>query len=271
MNQGDANFAFPQDEATFYADASPGLEKLLSVPKIMSAPSKPTMPSTMQTSSFGGVKNDEDNDSEQDNQNPKPKRPLSSYNFFFQTQRQLILDETPTRPEGKPRRSHGKIGFAPLARIIAARWKSIDADTRKEYDDMAAQDKARYQVEMEEWKKNQKNLEERKMREASLNVMHGSHLFAPQRNLFSMDQNCMSSPMAPGSFFGAPAPTPTQSGVVCVSDILGFVTSEAFPPNAPSRPMDPAPVASPEPPQIAVLARTMDNDCVDMLVNLFGS
>lgn len=85
----------------------------------------------------------------------KPKRPLSAYNWFFQTERQKILEETPTRKEGKPRRSHGKIGFADLARMIAAKWKSLSKEERATYDEKAAIDKQRYQREMEEWKKGQ--------------------------------------------------------------------------------------------------------------------
>lgn len=85
----------------------------------------------------------------------KPKRPLSAYNWFFQTERQRILEETPTRKEGKPRRSHGKIGFADLARMIAAKWKSLSKEERAIYDEKAAIDKQRYQREMDEWKEGQ--------------------------------------------------------------------------------------------------------------------
>jgi len=55
----------------------------------------------------------------------KPKRPLSSYNFFFHYERQRILAQTPIRKEGKPRRSHGKIGFADLGKLALEKWESI--------------------------------------------------------------------------------------------------------------------------------------------------
>jgi hypothetical protein len=83
----------------------------------------------------------------------KPKRHLSAYNWFFQMERQRILDEIPTRKEGKPRKSHGKIRFADLARMIAAKWKSLSKAERVTYDKKAAIDRERYQREMEVWKK----------------------------------------------------------------------------------------------------------------------
>jgi HMG-box domain len=87
--------------------------------------------------------------------NPKPKRPLSAYNYFFHNERQKMLENMPTRAEGKPRRSHGKIGFADLARNIAAKWKSISDEERKTFDEKAMEDKERYSKEMEEWKASQ--------------------------------------------------------------------------------------------------------------------
>lgn len=83
----------------------------------------------------------------------KPKRPLSAYNIFFRAERANILKATPSKYEGdKPRRSHGKIGFASLARNVAAKWNNIDPETRKHFDQLAAEDKARYKREMETWK-----------------------------------------------------------------------------------------------------------------------
>jgi HMG-box domain len=102
---------------------------------------------------FASVKSTKDSNAKDDR--PKPKRPLSAYNWFFQMERQKILEETPTRKEGKPRRSHGKIGFADLARMIAAKWKSLSKEDRVTFDEKAAIDKVRYVQEMQEWKQGQ--------------------------------------------------------------------------------------------------------------------
>ena len=82
----------------------------------------------------------------------KPKRCLSAYNLFFQSEREKILQSVPERVDGKPRRSHGKIGFAPLARTIAQRWNALDVHERSIFEEQAAKDKVRYDKEMAEWK-----------------------------------------------------------------------------------------------------------------------
>jgi hypothetical protein len=87
----------------------------------------------------------------------RPKRPLSAYNLFFQSERERILRNAPERPGGRPRRSHGKIGFAPLARAIADRWNSIEGWERRFYDEKAALDKIRYSRELEEWNRARAN------------------------------------------------------------------------------------------------------------------
>lgn len=81
----------------------------------------------------------------------KPKRLLTAYNFFFQAERGRLLDSLPSKNESKSRRSHGKIGFADLARTISKRWKSLDKDGRGVYDELADQDKIRYEREMKAW------------------------------------------------------------------------------------------------------------------------
>ena len=87
-----------------------------------------------------------------DSDDDKPKRPLSAYNIFFRDERARLLEVTPVRQEGKPRRSHGKIGFAEMARKIGAKWKALEKKDRKLYDDQAKADKARYVSEMKVYK-----------------------------------------------------------------------------------------------------------------------
>ena len=85
----------------------------------------------------------------------KPKRPLSAYNLFFQNERKKLLHTLPTRPQGKPRHSHGKCGFANMAKIIAKKWKNgeIDAQDRVLFEQMAQKERLRYKREMSEYKK----------------------------------------------------------------------------------------------------------------------
>lgn len=90
-----------------------------------------------------------DRDSEE--LDPKPKRPLSAYNYYFHYERKVILASLPSSGR-KSRKVHGKIGFASLAKIIAARWKEIDETTLQHFEELAARDKARYTREMEAWK-----------------------------------------------------------------------------------------------------------------------
>ncbi|KAL7562767.1 hypothetical protein ACA910_014373 [Epithemia clementina (nom. ined.)] len=83
----------------------------------------------------------------------KPKRPLSAYNLFFQNERQNLLANRPVRPEGVPhRRGHGKMGFAEMAKAIAAKWKEIDADTKTKFEGLARQEKLHYKKKVAEWR-----------------------------------------------------------------------------------------------------------------------
>jgi hypothetical protein len=101
----------------------------------------------------------------------KPPRPLSAYNFFFKEQRQKLLEGLPSKEElgaeatsarrrnknparGKP---HGKISFESLAKTIGEQWETVkkDANQKRYYQDLADQDKLRYNAQLDVWKRKQ--------------------------------------------------------------------------------------------------------------------
>jgi len=171
----------------------------------------------------------------------KPKRALSAYNIFFQKERQRILDETPEPTNGKkPRRSHGKIGFAPLARMIAAKWKSIDEHTKAEYKHLATQEKARYNQEMQIWKSKQHQ-------RAALAAANENAPVMPTMQQTAQDLKAMlQAPQLLNQTLFAPPAT--------ITPVPG------------SPPPMQQQVAQPD---LSELFTKLDSDCLDLLVNTF--
>jgi hypothetical protein len=87
----------------------------------------------------------------------KPKRPLSAYNFFFQMEREQVLQSSP------------KVGFTSLARAIAKKWKTIDVESRIKVTMLAAQDRIRYQQEMGGYQDQVEEHQRHKERQLELN------------------------------------------------------------------------------------------------------
>ena len=92
----------------------------------------------------------------------KPKRPLSAYNLFFQDERKKLLDALPVRKTGKPRKSHGKLGFKEMATIVGTRWRNIDAQSKEYFERIAAEHKLRYNQVMKEYRRQQDMLKQLK-------------------------------------------------------------------------------------------------------------
>ena len=105
----------------------------------------------------------------------KPSRPLSAYNLFFQSERSLMLGaDAPSKELERLKkrvhcRTHGKIGFAAMARSIGAQWKSLNPEKRKVFEDQAFKEKQRYAKELADWKAQQK---ERVSRDESKGGLH---------------------------------------------------------------------------------------------------
>lgn len=123
----------------------------------------------------------------------KPKFPLSAYNLFFQVQRKRILEgidhlglpitmnnlrvvsqEHKAKP-GKRlhRKTHGKIGFKELARIVADRWKKIDCDTKRVLKAAAAIEKEEYWIQLEKWTQSEEHTRSPKCKLEPCQIMVG--------------------------------------------------------------------------------------------------
>jgi hypothetical protein len=130
-----------------------------------------------------------------------PRRPLSAYNFFFQRERERLLqnpgksvtergspvpekvsssvsessdDQGKTRPHVKK----SGIGFANLAKTIASEWKLLNPIARSEFEALAATEKERYNKEMVVWR-NKKKLEKdisEQVRKIDAVIRTGTHL-----------------------------------------------------------------------------------------------
>jgi hypothetical protein len=107
-----------------------------------------------------------------------PKRPMSSYNLFFQLERERLVNDEEERVfsaedidriamiqkqkdlschKRKHRKSHGKISFAKLARVIADKWKALDTASKAAFYERAALEKDKYKAAVDEWARTNKD------------------------------------------------------------------------------------------------------------------
>lgn len=70
-----------------------------------------------------------------------PKRAMSSYMFFANDERDKVRADNPG------------IAFGEIGKILGTKWKEMDAEKKKPYEEKAAQDKKRYEQEKAEYMK----------------------------------------------------------------------------------------------------------------------
>jgi HMG (high mobility group) box len=68
-----------------------------------------------------------------------PKRASGAYVFFTNEMRPIVMKEFPG------------IKFVEMGRILGERWRSLSGDEKKRYEDMAAEDKVRFQMEFKQY------------------------------------------------------------------------------------------------------------------------
>lgn len=200
----------------------------------------------------------------------KPKRPLSSYNLFFKDERGKILRETPERPGGKPRRSHGKIGFADLARSIAANWKAIEPESRAHFDALAAKDKERYRTEMDVWKKKQEvlkqaaELNKQSQQEQQSACFEPLGVVSPDMSMHGMNTMAFSDSQMYGMGVGLSSMVDDEKLYEATSPVpIVSLASQAF--RQPSQRFS----FAYRPPPLSDLAHELDDECQQLLKAIF--
>lgn len=68
-----------------------------------------------------------------------PKRASGAYVFFTNYMRPVIMKEIPG------------VKFVEMGRALGERWRSLHPDEKKQYEDMAAEDKRRFQTELRQY------------------------------------------------------------------------------------------------------------------------
>ena len=116
----------------------------------------------------------------------RAQRPLSAYNLFFKVQRYLLINDKPdvetieevhlicneihqlaSKKSDKKKRkrlhrkTHGKIGFSDLGKIIGRRWRNCNSDVKACFEKFAHEEKNRYYKSMKNSskEKSQKSIE----------------------------------------------------------------------------------------------------------------
>lgn len=72
-----------------------------------------------------------------------PKRASGAYVFFTNEMRSIVMEQFPG------------IKFVDMGRILGERWRALTPEEKTTYEDLATQDKTRFQVEMQQYSANQ--------------------------------------------------------------------------------------------------------------------
>jgi HMG (high mobility group) box len=132
-----------------------------------------------------------------------PKRPLSAYNLFFRDERERLLNPdgkvaadgaagAAAAVRGKKQKKTSGIGFANLAKTIAAKWKLLEDDVKAPYEKIAAGEKTRYDEAVAAWrvkqaeKKKQAKIEAEEKRR---NMRDANPGFSSERSVESFSES----------------------------------------------------------------------------------
>lgn len=158
-----------------------------------------------------------------------PKRPLSAYNLFFKARREEFINSSlsvnagPRSKGGKatggasdnPRRSPTScgMGFANLAKTIAAEWKTLDDSTKAPFEEQAAKEKQLYDVAVSEWRLKQKEVKDSPSPKKKIETIHEQRASSPGPLSISSNQSMtsFSGPYPSDWFDWSPRPPQRRS------------------------------------------------------------
>ena len=145
--------------------------------------------------------------------------------------------EQKNKPKRRHRKSHGKISFRTLARVVADSWKQIDATSRANLEAQALLEKQEYLQKVQEWKLRQ----ERKQPTALVNV-NSPVMAAPQMSS-STSSSASASTMMPASVTSTKAVSSKQTTATS-STVVSEASSDESSVDSTTAPPSPAAVTS---------------------------
>ena len=135
----------------------------------------------------------------------KPKRPLSAYNLFFRDERAKLKEDPLSPPSTEQTHPRPKVDFSGLAKVIAKRWKRVDASVKQEYEDLAEAGRAIYHVRITAWREQRSALglpykRKNKKRNPSNKVKQQvQHVRVAETGQVTREQPVSFDPVAPAS------------------------------------------------------------------------
>ncbi|GKY93521.1 hypothetical protein MPSEU_000319500 [Mayamaea pseudoterrestris] len=146
-----------------------------------------------------------------------PRRALSAYNLFFRDERGKIMEEQ--KLAGLASTST----FGALGKAVADRWKNMTPEEHSRYKQLAAEDKIRYNREMEQYKANALSVHQLRTEEGRLagEMMHASvgypnRYSSPQ---FRLGSTMLRQPHDTGFSMAQANPTPFAAAAADASNL----------------------------------------------------
>ena len=178
----------------------------------------------------------------------------------------------------KHRKSHGKIGFLELTRMIAARWAKVDDETRKYCKMMAAMELVKYKEDMESYNLYKERLSAMgQIPQDMMERIRKKKMQSKKKKADTMAKNNIKKSGGPAraSRRSAPPPPPLPPAILRADPVNSSVmTTPAAPPMLPLPKLEPTVIYQPlahNSPPIQQQGSNLDNDMEQFITSLVRS